>query len=86
MNENNIENCEWKSPEFWTEEFKKAGIEETIGHFDSIISWKVPPRANVGYEEPILKDIFIDNKKTDIYRADFGKNNKEHSIYLHVKE
>ena len=39
-------------------------------------------------EKKILPEYFqyiLDGKKTDIYRANVGKDDTEHSIYLHVK-
>ena len=75
----------YKGTPFWKGEIKKAGVENEIGPFDSIMSWKNPPGPNSGYGEPILQDVILDGKKTDIYRANVGKDDTEHSIYLHVK-
>ena len=95
MNQNNIENpgknvfsneVEEDLISFWVKKFEDAGVKEEVGPFDAISSWKEDPRSTVGYGEPILVDVVIDGKKTDVYRASFGENNEEPSIYLHVKE
>ncbi len=82
----NMENMTFPNLNVWKEKIRKAGIEDDVGPFDSIISWKTPPRENSGYGQAILTNVLLDGKTVDIYRAALGNNDEEHSVYVHIKE
>ncbi|NCD01222.1 hypothetical protein EOL94_03975 [bacterium] len=82
------ENEIWKGTEFWTKEIEKAEILENLNFFNDVIVEKKPPHKDSGYGEPILKDIILDNKNTDIYHSDQNKKEKTtlNRVFIHIKE
>ena len=76
----------WKGTDFWTEEIKKAGILKDLNFFNDVIVEKRPPHSDSGYGDPILTDIILDGKKTDIYHCDKNKHDTGHRVFLYIKE
>ena len=86
MNENINENFIWKGTNFWKEEIKKAGVLKELKFFNDVITEPRPPHEKSGYSKPVLTDIILDGKKTDIYHSDKTEDNTFHRIFIHIKE
>ena len=79
----------WRDMEFWVEEIKKAGIFDKLGYFNSTETGNTPPRPELGFGDPILIDVILDGKKTDIYNTDSGNLKNPlmpHRLFFHIKE
>ena len=66
-------NFTWKGVDFYKEEIEKGGIMSELSFFNDLITEKTPPHLDSGYGEPVLVDIVLDGKKTDIYHSDKKK-------------
>lgn len=87
MNEEMPKEPIWKGINFWIDEIEKAGVINDLKHFNDVITEKRPPHPKSGYQEPVLTDVVLDGKKSDIYHAD--SNNRDTSynrVFIHIKE
>jgi len=72
-----------KGSAFWIAEIKKAGVHESLRHFNDLLTGYEAPG---GYGEPVLTDVVLDQRKCDIYHTDKEPNDSWHRIYIHIKE
>lgn len=87
MNENIEKELRFKSVDFWKGEMEKAGILDEVGPFEYIAEAHTPPGLDSEYKETRFKNIFLNGKKTDIYRAEGGNGKTTWiTLYLHIKE
>jgi hypothetical protein len=76
----------WKGTEFWIKEIEKAGLLNNLRFFNDVITEKRPPHPDSGYGEPVLTDVVLYGKKTDIYHTDKDEHDTFHRLFLHIKE
>lgn len=86
MNNEIESNFIWKGTVFWEKEIKKAGVLDKLDFFNDVITEKSAPHRDSGYKTPILTDVILDGKKTDIYHSDHDDGPKLSRIFLHIKE
>ncbi len=75
----------WKGTEFWTKEIEKAGV-TGLRDFNDVVTEKRPPHPEANFGEPVVKDVLLDGRKTDIYHSDHERGDHWHRLFLHIKE
>lgn len=86
MNEMQEQNKIWKGVDFWTQEIEKSGLLNDLKFFNDVITEKRPPHPESGYGDPVLADVILDGKKTDIYHSDKSDKDTNHRLFLYIKE
>lgn len=75
----------WKGTEFWKNEIEKIGLFEDLPFFNDVITEKRPPHIDANYGKPLLRDVMLDGKKTDVYHSDWN-GGSWHRVFIHIKE
>ena len=73
----------WKGAAFWKEELKKAGLADSLRHFNDVLTGK---EYRGGYGDPVLQDVVLDGKRCDVYHSDHKPEDTFHRIFIHFKE
>ena len=74
-----------KGTEFWKSEIEQAGLLNKLPFFNDVITETRPPHVDAGYGKPLLIDVILDSKKSDIYHTDWN-GGSWHRIFIHIKE
>jgi hypothetical protein len=74
-----------KGTEFWKNEIKQSGLLDALLFFNDVITERRPPHIDANYGEPLLTDVVLDGKKTDVYHTDWN-GGSWHRIFIHLKE
>lgn len=79
-------NSEWRGLDFWNKELEKAGKLSSLSFFNDVIIENRAPHPESGYGRPVLTDIILDGRKSDVYHSDSQERQTYHRLFIHIKE